>query len=172
MLPIGTLYGPFIARGLDALNYACYQGARFLLVATPSGLSLAPEGAAHQSVITPLIGIGQPGLTAFEPAFIDELAAIPAWALQHVQDDDGGSVYLRLSTRSIAQTERAMTPELQAGIVHGGYWLVPPSQGASLAFVCTGVIAPEAIEAHAQICEDIPGAGLLVVTSADRLHAS
>jgi pyruvate dehydrogenase E1 component len=28
---------PFIARGLDALNYACYQDARFLLVATPSG---------------------------------------------------------------------------------------------------------------------------------------
>ena len=61
LLPIGTLYDPFIARGLDALNYACYQGARFLLVATPSGLSLAPEGGAHQSVVTPLIGLGQPG---------------------------------------------------------------------------------------------------------------
>ena len=63
LLPIGTLYDPFICRGLDALNYACYQGAKFLLVATPSGVSLAPEGGAHQSIITPLIGMGQPGMT-------------------------------------------------------------------------------------------------------------
>src|SRR6202046_3852465 len=76
LLPIGTLYDPFIARGLDALNYACYQDARFLLVATPSGISLAPEGGAHQSIGTPLIGLGQPGLTMFEPAFVDELQAI------------------------------------------------------------------------------------------------
>jgi pyruvate dehydrogenase E1 component len=63
LLPVGTLYDPFIARGLDALNYACYQDARFLLVATPSGLTLGPEGGAHQSIATPLIGMGQPGLT-------------------------------------------------------------------------------------------------------------
>ena len=125
----------------------------------------------RSSVITPLIGLGQPGLTAFEPAFIDELAVILAWGLRHVQDDDGGSVYLRLSTRSIEQKKREMTPELRAAIVRGGYWLVAPGPGASLAVVCSGVIAPEAIEAHAQICQDIPGAGLLVVTSADRLHA-
>ena len=171
LLPIGTLYDPFIERGLDALNYACYQGARFLLVATPSGLSLAPEGGAHQSVITPLIGLGQPGLTAFEPAFVDELAAILAWALRHVQDDDGGSVYLRLSTRPIDQPKRELTPELRTAVVRGGYWLVPPGPEAELAVVCSGVVAPEAIEAHAQVREDIPGAGLLVVTSAGRLHA-
>ena len=171
LLPIGTLYDPFIGRGLDALNYACYQGARFLLVATPSGLSLAPEGGAHQSVITPLIGLGQPGLTAFEPAFVDELAAILAWSLRHIQDDDGGSVYLRLSTRPIDQPKREMTPELRGAVVRGGYWLVPPGPEAELAIVCSGVVTPEAIEAHAQIREDIPGAGLLVVTSAGRLHA-
>lgn len=171
LLPIGTLYDPFICRGLDALNYACYQGARFLLVATPSGLSLAPEGGAHQSVITPLIGLGQPGLMAFEPVFVDELATILAWGLRHLQDDDGGSVYLRLSTRPIDQPKREMTPELRGAIVRGGYWLVPPGPGAELAVVCSGVVAPEAIEAHAQIREDIPGAGLLVVTSAGRLHA-
>jgi pyruvate dehydrogenase E1 component len=170
LLPIGTLYDPFICRGLDALNYACYQGARFLLVATPSGISLAPEGGAHQSVITPLIGIGQPGLTAFEPAFVDELAVILAWALRHIQDDDGGSVYLRLSTRPIKQLERPLTPELRQAIVRGGYWHFPPGPGASLAIVCSGVVTPEAIEAHAQIREDIPDAGLLVITSAGRLH--
>jgi pyruvate dehydrogenase E1 component len=171
LLPIGTLYDPFISRGLDALNYACYQGARFLLVATPSGVSLAPEGGAHQSVLTPLIGIGQPGLTSFEPVYVDELAAILTWALLHIQDEEGGSVYLRLSTRPINQLPREMSSELRADIVHGGYWLIPPGAGATLALACSGVVTPEVIEAHAQIRDDIPEAGLLVVTSADRLHA-
>ncbi len=170
LLPIGTLYDPFIERGLDALNYACYQGARFLLVATPSGLSLAPEGGAHQSVITPLIGLGQPDLTAFEPAFVDELAVILAWSLRHLQESDGGSVYLRLSTRPIDQPRREMTRALREDIVHGGYWLVPPGSEAELAIVCCGVVSPEAIEAHSQVRDEIPGAGLLVVTSAGRLH--
>ena len=106
LLPVGTLYDPFIARGLDALNYACYQDARFMVVATPSGITLAPEGGAHQSITTPLIGMSQPGLTAFEPAYADELAAILEWGFQHMQAEDGGSVYLRLSTRPIAQAER------------------------------------------------------------------
>ena len=69
LLPIGTIYDPFIERGLDALNYACYQDARFILVATPSGISLSPEGGAHQSIGTPLIGISKPGLSSFEPTY-------------------------------------------------------------------------------------------------------
>lgn len=92
LLPVGTLYDPFIARGLDALNYACYQDARFLLVATPSGLTLAPEGGAHQSIGTPLIGMAQDGLAAFEPAFADELAAIMAWSFDYLQREDRKSV--------------------------------------------------------------------------------
>ena len=80
LLPIGTLYDPFIARGLDALNYACYQDARFILVATPSGITLAGEGGAHQSIAEPLIGLAQDGLASFEPAYVDELAAIMGWA--------------------------------------------------------------------------------------------
>jgi pyruvate dehydrogenase E1 component len=170
LFPIGTLYDPFISRGLDALNYACYQGARFLLVATPSGLSLAPEGGAHQSVITPLIGIGQPGLTAFEPAFVDELAAIVAWSLAHLQAEDGGAVYLRLTTRPVDQPARELTPALRDEVVRGGYWLIPPGPETDVAIVSTGAVTPEAIAAVAAIRDDIPGAGLLVVTSADRLH--
>ncbi|MGC4085345.1 MAG: hypothetical protein QM736_25290 [Vicinamibacterales bacterium] len=73
LLPIGTVYDPFICRGLDALNYACYQDARFILAGTPSGLTLAPEGGAHQSIYTPLIGMGQPNLVSYEPAFADDL---------------------------------------------------------------------------------------------------
>jgi pyruvate dehydrogenase E1 component len=85
LIPIGTLYDPFIQRGLDALNYACYQDARFILVATPSGVTLAPEGGAHQSIATPLIGMAQDGLAAFEPAFVDELAVILAFAFDYIQ---------------------------------------------------------------------------------------
>ncbi|MFO1050111.1 MAG: transketolase [Geminicoccaceae bacterium] len=171
LLPVGTLYDPFIARGLDALNYACYQDARFILVATPSGITLAPEGGAHQSIGSPLIGISQPGLTAFEPAFADEVAVVLRWAFEHLQAKDGGSVYLRLSTRQIAQPQRAMDADLAGQILAGGYWLLPPAPGAELAIVCTGVVAPEALQALEAVREDVPGAGLLHVTSADLLEA-
>ena len=126
LLPIGTLYDPFINRGLDALNYACYQDARFMIVATPSGVTLAPEGGAHQSIHTPLIGIGQPGLTYFEPAFADELALVMRWAFAHMQADDGGSVYLRLTTRAIEQVVRD-GDAWEADALKGGYWLKPPA---------------------------------------------
>ena len=100
LFPIGTLYDPFIARGLDALNYACYQEARFILVATPSGITLAGEGGAHQSIGTPLIGMAQDGLAAFEPAYVDELAAILAWSFDYIQKGgDGGAVRTQLAAR-------------------------------------------------------------------------
>jgi pyruvate dehydrogenase E1 component len=170
LLPIGTVYDPFIARGLDALNYACYQDARFILVATPSGISLAPEGGAHQSVITPLIGIGQPSLTSFEPAYVDELTAILRWSFEHLQADDGGSVYLRLSTRPLEQPPRELDAALADAVIRGGYWLIAPSADADIHLVACGAVVPEALDACRQIAEDIPGAGLLVVTSPARLH--
>ncbi len=189
LLPVGTLYDPFIQRGLDALNYACYQDARFMVVATPSGITLGPEGGAHQSISSPLIGMAQDGLASFEPAFADELAAIMAWAFDYMQrggeegrgptpgpanwlrDAGGGSVYLRLSTRPIPQVARAMPAVLENAVIAGGYWLREPARGADLAIAYTGAIAPEALAAHAAIAEEIPGAGLLAVTSADRLNA-
>jgi pyruvate dehydrogenase E1 component len=170
LLPVGALYDPFIARGLDALNYACYQDARFLLVATPSGITLAPEGGAHQSVSSPLIGMGQPGLTSFEPAFADELALIMSWAFEYMQAEDGGSVYLRLSTRTIDLPQRSGVGAIAGDIIDGAYWLREPSPGAELAIAYTGALAPEALAAYEQVLEDIPGAGLLAVTSADRLY--
>jgi len=170
LLPVGALYDPFISRGLDSLNYACYQDSRFMLAATPSGITLAPEGGAHQSINSPLIGLSQPGLTSYEPAYADELAHIMGWGFEHMQADDGGSVYLRLSTRMIDQPQRDFAPVAE-DVIAGAYWLREPAPGAELAIVYTGVIAPEAIEAHEAILEDIPGAGLLAVTSADRLYA-
>ncbi|PPR56701.1 MAG: Pyruvate dehydrogenase E1 component, partial [Alphaproteobacteria bacterium MarineAlpha4_Bin2] len=122
VLPIGTLYDPFVNRGLDALFYACYQDSRFMVVGTPSGITLAPEGGAHQSVGTPLVGIGLDRLAYFEPAFADELASIMAWGFRHMQAKDGGSVYLRLSTRQIAQPARQVTDDLHNQICLGGYW--------------------------------------------------
>jgi pyruvate dehydrogenase E1 component len=171
LLPIGTLYDPFIARGLDALNYACYQDARFMLAATPSGVTLAPEGGAHQSIHTPLIGIGQPGLLSYEPAYVDELAVLMRFGLEHMQQAKGSSIYLRLSTRSLAQPQRALTAQQQADIISGGYWYVPPEQDADIVIVCMGAVTSEAIEAHESIARDFAGAGLLVLTSPDRLHA-
>ena len=169
LLPIGTVYDPFIARGLDALNYGCYQDARFLLVATPAGLTLGPEGGAHQSINSPLIGIGQPNLTYFEPAFADELALMMRWSFEHLQALDGGSVYLRLTTRSIDQIERP-DDSWEADALKGGYWLKSPAPGAEAAIAYTGAIVPEVLEAFEALRDDIPGLGLLSVTSPDLLH--
>jgi pyruvate dehydrogenase E1 component len=170
LLPIGTLYDPFIKRGLDALNYALYQDARFIVVATPSGITLAPEGGAHQSVSEPLITLAQPGLTGFEPAFADELAVLMRWALGEIQEEDGQSVYFRLSTRPVEQPERTVGADLAADIVAGGYWLREPAPGTELAIAYSGAVAPEALAAWDAIREDLPGVGLLAVTSPDRLH--
>ena len=185
LFPIGTLYDPFIARGLDALNYACYQEARFILVATPSGITLAGEGGAHQSIGTPLIGMAQDGLAAFEPAYVDELAAIMAWSFDYIQkggdaepsernwlrDETGGSVYLRLSTRPIEQIKRTITPELRQAIIDGAYWMRKPGPNCQVVVAYTGAVAPEAIEAVGLMGEDRRDVGLLAVTSADRLNA-
>jgi pyruvate dehydrogenase E1 component len=185
LIPIGTLYDPFIGRGLDALNYACYQEARFILVATPSGITLAGEGGAHQSIATPLIGLAQDGLAAFEPAFVDELAVILAYAFDYIQragedeasernwlrDEIGGSVYLRLSTRPVEQIKRTMTPDLRQAIVDGAYWLRKPGPNCQVVVAYTGAVAPEAIQAVGLMAEDRRDVGLLAVTSADRLNA-
>ena len=185
LLPVGTLYDPFIYRGADALNYACYQDARFMLVATPSGVTLAPEGGAHQSIGTPLVGIAQDGLAAFEPAFVDELAVIMRWGFDYMQrdgdgdpdertwlrDQTGGSLYLRLSTRQLEQPSRVMTPELAEGIVDGAYWLRAPGPNCELVVAYSGALAPEAIEAVGRMAEDRRDIGLLAITSADRLNA-
>ncbi|QEX21158.1 pyruvate dehydrogenase E1 component [Hypericibacter adhaerens] len=185
LLPIGTVYDPFIERGLDALNYACYQDARFILAATPSGVTLAPEGGAHQSIATPLIGMAQDGLASFEPAFVDELATILRWSFDYIQrageaepeegswlrDKVGGSVYLRLSTRTLEQPQRRIEPALAEDIINGAYWMRKPGPNAQVVIAYTGAVAPEAIEAIGLMAEDRRDVGLLAVTSADRLNA-
>lgn len=169
LMPIGTVYDPFIARGLDALNYGCYQDSRFLLVATPSGLTLGPEGGAHQSINPPLIAMGQPGITHFEPAYADELAAMMAWSFDHLQSETGGSVYLRLSTRTLPQIARP-DDDWRSGALAGGYWLQTPGPGAQAAIVAMGAMLPEALAGWSELSTEVPGLGLMVVTSPDLLH--
>jgi pyruvate dehydrogenase E1 component len=169
LFPIGTLYDPFIARGLDSLNYACYQDARFLLVATPSGITLGPEGGAHQSINPPLIALGQPGLRHYEPAYADELAAMMEHAFRLVDDPAGESTYLRLSTRSIRQVERE-NDDWREGALQGAYWLRAPGENAEAAIVAMGAVMSEALAAWEELKEDVPGLGLLAVTSPDLLH--
>ncbi|WP_395622096.1 transketolase [Sphingomonas daechungensis] len=169
LAPVGTLYDPFIARGLDALNYACYQDARFILVATPSGLTLGPEGGAHQSINPPLIALGQPGIRHYEPAFADELAAMMELAFKLIDNPDGESTYLRLSTRNVRQVSRE-NDEWRDGALKGGYWLRTPADGAEAAIVAMGAVMPEALAAWEELRDDIPGLGLLSVTSPDLLH--
>ncbi len=185
LLPVGTVYDPFVMRGLDALNYACYQDARFIIAGTPSGVTLAPEGGAHQSIGTPLIGMSQDGLAAFEPAYLDELSVIMDWAFDYLQrdgegdpdertwlrDETGGSVYLRLSTRPIEQPARREDEAFRLGVIDGAYWWREPGPNADLIIAYQGTVAPEAIEAAGRIGEDRRDIGVLAVTSADRLNA-
>ena len=185
LFPIGTLYDPFIARGLDALNYACYQEARFILVATPSGITLAGEGGAHQSIGTPLIGMAQDGLAAFEPAYVDELAAIMAWSFDYIQKDgEARAVRAQLAARrdrrlglsaAFHAPDRADQAHRHAGAAAGDHRrrLLDAKARAECQVVVayTGAVAPEAIEAVGLMGEDRRDVGLLAVTSADRLNA-
>jgi len=185
LIPIGTLYDPFVSRGLDALNYACYQDARFLLIGTPSGVSLASEGGAHQSIASPLIGMSQDGLAAFEPAFADELAVIMGWSFDYLQrdgegdpdertwlrDETGGSVYLRLSTRPVEQMGLPLSEPRRQGILDGAYWLKEPGPNCEAVIIYQGAVATEAIAAAGHIGSDRRDIGVLAVTSADRLNA-
>jgi len=185
LLPIGTLYDPFVSRGLDALNYACYQDARFIVVGTPSGITLAPEGGAHQSIASPLIGMSQDGLASFEPAYADELEVMMRWAFDYMQRDPsaqtgpeewgrdtrGGAVYLRLSTRTLEQPRRSLTAEDERAIIDGAYWLRDPGPGCELVIAYSGAVAPEAIMAAGLLSEELRDVGVLAVTSPDRLSA-
>ncbi|RLQ89363.1 transketolase [Notoacmeibacter ruber] len=185
VIPIGTVYDPFVHRGLDALNYACYQDARFIIVGTPSGVTLAPEGGAHQSVGTPLTGMAQDGLASFEPAFADEVAVIFEWAIDYLQrdgqgdpdertwlrDETGGSVYLRLTTKPLEQPISRADHGFRQGTIDGAYWLRKPGPNCSVVIAYQGAVADEAIAAAGMIGEYRRDVAVLAVTSADRLNA-
>ncbi len=168
LLPIGTVYDPFVNRGHDALFYACYQGARFLLISTPSGITLAPEGGQHQATNTPALAIVQDGLASYEPAFCDELQILLRHAFAHMQAPDGSAVWLRLSTQLLSQPARTLNPD---HVIAGAHWEIPPGENTPLIIAYQGAVAGEAQAAFAQLREELPNAGLLAITSPDRLYA-
>jgi len=178
LLPIGTLYDPFVSRGLDALYHALYSGARFVVVATPSGVSLAPEGGAHQSVITPGLGVALPDLVYFEPAFAREVEWILLAALADIAERRGESLYLRLSTRPVDQ-RLAPTPSApyRDDVLAGAYRLIDAREEAgwdaeanAVHVFAAGVMVPEAVAASRRLREQGIFANVFVVTSPDRLY--
>ncbi|KAJ1631722.1 transketolase domain-containing protein [Pavlovales sp. CCMP2436] len=171
LFPIGTLYDPFISRALDTLTFGAYQDSRFMLVGTPSGVTLSPEGGAHQSFNTPVMMMAMPNLRGYEPAFADEVQVVMRDGFERMQlpaDEGGGSVYLRLSTRVLTQPDRELLRdcELHAHVLAGGYWHVPPDARTTTALVFAGALAPEAIEAQRLRG---PATALLQITSYDAL---
>ncbi|MGD9703366.1 MAG: 1-deoxy-D-xylulose-5-phosphate synthase N-terminal domain-containing protein [Acidimicrobiia bacterium] len=180
LLPIGTVYDPFVCRGLDALIYALYNGARFVVVGTPSGITLSPEGGAHQSTITASIGMELPGLTLAEPAYATALDWLLCDGLRRLGTPDGESLYLRLSTRPIDQSpfasamERIGEDRLRADVIAGGYRLVEPAvsnaDDEGVVLGAAGAVVPEAVAAAALLAAEGIAATVLDLTSADRLY--
>jgi pyruvate dehydrogenase E1 component len=178
LFPIGTVYDPFVMRALEGIVYSTYSGSRFVIAGTPSGISLSREGGAHQSIITPGIGIETPGLTYAEPCFARELEWLLLDALAQMQEPDGEALYVRLSTKPIDQapfTEAAARvgeEKLRADVVGGGFRLREPGESEDRVLIAgCGAIIPEALAAAAQLSEDEGvEATVLCLSSADRLY--
>lgn len=182
LIPIGTVYDPFVCRGLDALLYGVYSGAKFVFAGTPAGITLSPEGGAHQSTVTPSLGIEIPNLHAFEPCYAQELEWILLEAIRECCDRDAGRAsYLRLSTKTIDQSpfaaarERIGEDELRRQVLAGGYRLLDwrAQTGATRAYLVhiavTGALVPEALEAAALLQREGVAANVLNLTSPRRL---
>ena len=184
LIPIGTVYDPFVLRGLDSFIYGLYANARFIVVGTPSGVSLAPEGGAHQSTVTPSLCAELPNLNSYEPCFAQELVWIMLDAVrQCCRDIEGRATYLRLSTKPVDQSllEPAMTrlgePELRRQVLEGGYRLLdwqtatPEADPRSLVHIATtGIMLPEAMEAAAMLQAEGIAVNVLNLTSPRRLY--
>ncbi len=195
LLPVGTVYDPFVLRGLDAFIYSVYSGARFVVAGTPSGVTLAPEGGAHQSTITPSVGLELPGVTFIEPAYATALDWLLCGALQGIATAnaaalgptrDGtpvmedGSYYFRLTTRGLDQQpfqaarDRLGDAVLRRQVLAGAYRLVdagPPANGAPVVHLAgSGAVLPEVLAAAAELGEEGIAANVVDITSADRLY--
>ncbi|ADB49105.1 transketolase-like TK C-terminal-containing protein [Conexibacter woesei] len=174
LLPIGTIYDPFVNRALEPWSFGIYAGAQAILVGTPSGVTLAPEGGAHQSITTPSVGLEQPGCVAWEPAFGQDLEWTLLHALSRLGRDDGVSAYFRLSTRPLDQALAAVPEEPVARelrrrhVLAGGYVLrAAPAPSPAVTLVGIGVTMPEALRAAQELAADGVEADVVCLTSAD-----
>ena len=162
LLPIGTIYDPFVGRALEPWSFGMYAGGQSILIGTPSGVSLAPEGGAHQSIVTPSIGIAQPGCTAWEPAFGQDLEWTLLHALSQLGRPGGESAYFRLSTRPVDQS-LAGEPDREL-VLAGGYALRRAKAAPRVTLVGMGAVVPELLTAADEIGE---GVDAICLTSAD-----
>jgi pyruvate dehydrogenase E1 component len=173
LLPIGTLYDPFVNRALEPWSFGMYAGAQSILIGTPSGVTLAPEGGAHQSIITPSVGIEQPRCIAWEPAFGQDLEWTLLYALSRLGQPDGTSSYFRLSTRPIDQTLAAVPEEGEARerrrrlALAGGYPLSAAGGRPAVTLVGMGAVMPQVIEAAAELAEEDVSCDVICLTSPD-----
>jgi pyruvate dehydrogenase E1 component len=198
LLPVGTVYDPFVCRGLDAFIYGTYSGSRFLVAGTPSGVTLAPEGGAHQSTITASIGLELPGVTFLEPAYatavdwlmcdaLGRIAAGGAGTPRTAAPHDDGAYYMRLSTRPIEQAPfeaaraRLGDAVLRRQVLAGAYRLVDAfhahpelaDQGAPVVhLVGSGAVLPEVLTAAEELASEGVAAHVVDVTSLDRLYSA
>ena len=147
LIPIGTVYDPFVLRGLDALIYSLYNGSRFIVAGTPAGVTLASEGGAHQSSITPSVGLELPGIIQTEPTYARALDWLLLEGIRRLSDPEGSSLYLRLSTRSIDQSpfdaaaDRIGTAQIRSDVLAGGYRLSEPGEGEPWIIAASALIA-------------------------------
>jgi pyruvate dehydrogenase E1 component len=180
LFPIGTLYDPFVCRGLDAFIYGAYSDSRFVVLGTPSGISLSREGGAHQSTITPGIGMELPGVIYAEPAYGRELEWLLLDGLRRLQEPDGESLYLRLSTKPVDQAPFAAVvaargeEAVRADVLAGGFWLREPRSAPDAVVLATcGAMVPEVLAAADLLAEEEGvAAGVLCASSPDLLYRS
>ncbi|MSW15051.1 MAG: pyruvate dehydrogenase [Actinobacteria bacterium] len=198
LIPIGTVYDPFVLRGLDAFIYGVYSGSKFIITGTPSGVTLAPEGGAHQSTITPSVGMEIPGVVLMEPAYVQALDWLLCDSIAHVAGSKSDTTpdlrpnelafYFRLTTRPIDQTpfiearERLGEAVLRSQVLAGAYRLVDGrlAQGAQhedanapvVHLVGTGSIMPEVLEAAKELASEGVIAHVVDITSPGRLYGA
>ena len=182
LFPIGTLYDCFVPRGLDAFHYGLYSGSKFIVVGTPSGVTLAPEGGAHQSTITGSIGIELPGISAYEPCFGQELEWILMAGLENIRTRSR-STYLRLTSKPVDQSLLSVPSDvgererLRERVIRGAYRLVDRSGEAGyqpgknvVHIFAVGAMVPEAIAAGCQLKDNGVFANVFNVTGAGPLY--
>lgn len=173
LLPIGTLYDPFLNRVLEPWSFGIYAGGQSILVGTPSGVTLAPEGGAHQSIITPAVGLEQPGCVAWEPAFGQDLEWTLLHALSTLGRPEGTSAYFRLTTRPLDQSLAAVPEDAEARehrrnqTLAGGYLLRTSEQTPHVTLVGVGAVMPEVVAAADELAEGGIAADVVCLTSPD-----
>jgi pyruvate dehydrogenase E1 component len=176
LLPIGTIYDPFVNRALEPWSFGIYAGGQSILVGTPSGVTLAPEGGAHQSIITPSVGIEQPGCVAWEPAFLQDLEWVMLHALGRLGRPGGESAYVRLSTRPLDQSlarmpdDPAAREQRRLAVLSGGYRLRESEGPPRACLVGIGAVMPQVCAAADELGAAGLGCDVVCLTSADLVH--